>query len=71
MLWIFPEGYTGGHPKGLTCMNLGTVSLSPDELSDWATAHRPMLFVHSRIVGHPVGRSVVLIETAPGVYIGI
>ena len=20
ILWIFPEGYTGGYPKGLTCM---------------------------------------------------
>ena len=23
ILWIFPEGYTGGHPKGLTCMSSG------------------------------------------------
>ena len=34
-----------------------------DGLSDRATDHPPMLFVHCRMVRRPVGHSVVLIET--------
>ena len=36
-----------------------------NRLSDRVTDLHPMLSVHSRMVRHPVGRSVTLIETAP------
>ena len=36
-----------------------------DRLSDRATDHPPMLFIHSRMVRRPVGQSVAVSETPP------
>ena len=42
-----------------------------DGPSDRATDLHPMLSVHSRMVRHPVRRSVLLIETAPGIFLSV
>ena len=58
----FPTEY---FQKGIICTkNQGTISINT---TDRLTDHRPMLFVHSRMVRRPVGRSVMLIETAPSI----
>ena len=44
--------------------SLGGCFNKHDGLSDRATDHLPMLFVHSRMVRHHVAQSVVFIETA-------